>query len=47
MSPVLSMSLNVLAEPLIEPLMRVEEGGHDEVQQSPQLRHGVLYRSAG
>jgi hypothetical protein len=29
-------------EPVVEMGLRVEEGGHDEVQQRPQLRHVVL-----
>ena len=44
---ILYMAFNILAEPLIEPQMGVKEGRHDEVEQSPQLRHAVLYWSAG
>ena len=28
---------NILGEPLIELVMRIEQAGHDEVQQGPQL----------
>lgn len=34
--------LNVLAEPLLELLERVEETRHDEVQERPELAHRVL-----
>jgi hypothetical protein len=34
--------LNVLGEPFLELLMAVEELRHDEVQESPELSHGVL-----
>ena len=34
------MALNVAREPLVELLVRVKHGGHDEVEQSPQLRGG-------
>eukprot|EP00958_Prasinococcus_capsulatus_P003142 scaffold279_cov369-Prasinococcus_capsulatus_cf.AAC.7 len=37
-----SVTLDALAEPLVEMLVRVEERGHDEVQQRPQLGHRIL-----
>lgn len=39
---VLGVALDVLGEPFGELLVRVEERGHDEVQQRPQLRARVL-----
>ena len=33
----LRVALDVAGEPLVELLVRVEHGGHDEVQQGPQL----------
>lgn len=39
---VLYVAFNVLAEPFIEPQVRVEQGRHDEVKESPQLCHAVL-----
>ena len=38
----LRVRLDVLGEPLLELLVRVEQLGHDEVQQRPQLGHRVL-----
>ena len=34
---VLGVPLDVLAEPLVELIVRVEQGRHDKVQQGPQL----------
>ena len=42
----LSVTLNIAREPLVEFLVGVEHGGHDEVEQGPQLLHGVLDWSA-
>ena len=39
-------ALDVLREPVVELVVRVEEGRHDKVQQRPQLGHGVLYGRA-
>ena len=43
----LSVALNVAGEPLVELLVRVKHGGHDEVEQSPQLLHRVLDGGTG
>lgn len=39
---VLTVSFNILGEPFVEQLVRIEQIGHDEVKQSPQLCHVVL-----
>ena len=41
------MSFNVFAEPLLELVVGVKEGGHDEMEQGPELGHGVLYGGTG
>ena len=38
----LSVALDITREPLVEFLVGIEHGGHDEVEQGPQLLHGVL-----
>ena len=35
--PLLGVALNVAREPLVELLVRVEHGGHDEMEEGPQL----------
>lgn len=35
---VLSVALDVFGEPLVELFVGIEQRGHDEVQQGPQLR---------
>lgn len=37
--------LYVLGEPFLELVEGIEQLGHDEVQQGPQLSHGILNRS--
>lgn len=37
---VLSVALDVFGEPLVELFVGIEQRGHDEVQQGPQLRDG-------
>ncbi len=56
---VLSVALDVLTEPLVELVMRIEQERHDKMQQRPELhrsahedhqaclRHTVLNRGAG
>jgi hypothetical protein len=41
---VLRMCLNILRKPLLELLMRVKQLRHNEMQQSPQFSHRILYR---
>jgi len=36
---VLGVALDVPGEPLVELIVRVEQRGHDEVEQGPQLRN--------
>jgi hypothetical protein len=36
------MTFNILGEPFIEFIMRVEEGWHDEMEKSPQLQQQEL-----
>lgn len=43
----LGVSLDVLAEPLLELVVGVEQGRHHEVKEGPELRHGVLYGGTG
>ena len=43
---ILGMCLNIFTEPLLELLMRVKKFRHDEVQERPELCHGVLNRRA-
>src|SRR4029077_5147494 len=38
----LRVRLDILGKPLTELIMRIEQGRHDKVQQSPQLLHIVL-----
>ena len=38
---VLGSILDVFGEPLVELIMRVEQAGHDEVQQSPEFWSAV------
>ena len=42
----LSMAFDILGEPVAELVVGVEQGGHDEMKQSPQLLHVVLYGSS-
>lgn len=44
---VLCSVFNVLREPLVELVVRVEQAWHDKVQQCPQLLHGVLDGGSG
>lgn len=37
---ILGVALDVFGEPLIELFVGIEQRGHDEVQQGPQLRDG-------
>ena len=43
----LGVALDVPAEPLLELVVAVKQCGHDEVQQTPELGHGVLNGRAG
>lgn len=43
---VLSVALDVLGEPLVKLFVGIEQCGHDEVQQGPQLRDGNNTRSS-
>lgn len=43
---VLGVALDVLGEPLVELFVGIEQRGHDEVQQGPQLRDGNNTRSS-
>ena len=36
------MTFNVLGEPLVELIVRIKQGRHDEVQEGPQLSHAIL-----
>lgn len=40
------MALDVLGEPLVELFVGIEQRGHDEVQQGPQLRESHNTRSS-
>ena len=46
LDPVLGVVLDVPAEPVVELSVGVEQRGHDEVQQRPELGHRVLDRRA-
>lgn len=43
---VFSVALDVLGEPLVKLFMGIKQGGHDEVQQGPQLRDSNNTRSS-
>lgn len=43
---VFSVTLDVLGEPLIELFVGIKQRGHDEMQQSPQLRDSNNIRSS-
>lgn len=43
---VLGVALDVLGEPLVKLFVRIEQCGHDEVQQGPELRDGNNTRSS-
>jgi len=44
---VVGILLDVLREPLREFVVRVEEGRHDEMEESPKFVHRILNRSTG
>lgn len=39
---ILTVSLDVLGKPFVEEFVRIEEIGHNEVEESPQLSHIIL-----
>ena len=41
------MTLDILAEPLLELVVGVEQGRHHKVEQGPELCHRVLDRGPG
>lgn len=42
---ILSRVLNILREPLVEFIMRIEQTRHDEMQQGPQLYRMYKFRA--